>query len=296
MFPIGLGCMPMSGRRNLAHRERSIRTVHAALDGGVTMFDTANVYAPSGALVGHNEELLAEAMRSWPGPASSRARVIVATKGGLTRSASEVWERDGSRAGLLAAAEASATRLGGGPLDLYYLHRLDPALPFDEQIGGLQAVRDAGLARRIGLSNVTAGQVRRALALVGGPADGGICAVQNERSPRYRAAADVLDLCREHGILYVPWSPLRIGDDALPVFSDVAHRQGATAQQVALAWLLAGSDASLPIPGSSRPETIRASLASVDLRLDGAEMDLLNSTAHDDVSAYPDDQPPPPMP
>ena len=211
VHPIGLGAMPLSDPAMLAERPRALATVHAALDSGVTLVDTADIYAPDGEHFGHNEVLVGEAVRSWAGSEADRARIVIATKGGITRAPGpdgDLWGRAGTPEALGAAARASAQRLGVDVIDLYFLHRHDPTVPFAEQVGGLAAVRADGIARQIGLSNVTLAMLDRALELVGGPDEGGIAAVQNEYSARYRADADVLARCIERGIAFLPWSPL----------------------------------------------------------------------------------------
>lgn len=304
VHPIGLGCMPLSDAAMLSERPRALATVHAALDSGVTLLDTADIYAPDGAQFGHNEVLVAEAVRAWSASSEDRDRLVVATKGGITRAAGpdgDVWGRAGTPEALGAAARASAARLGVDVIDLYYLHRLDPAVPLDEQVGGLAAVRSDGVARHIGLSNVTLAQLDRALALVGGPEQGGIVAVQNEFSPRYRVDADVLVRCTERGIAFLPWSPLgganRAGDigSRYAAFAQVAAAHGVAAQQVALAWLLALGPGVIPIPGSTRPATARSSAAAASLVLSPEEIAQLSATPPEDASVFPDDTPPPPM-
>jgi aryl-alcohol dehydrogenase-like predicted oxidoreductase len=304
VHPIGLGAMPLSDPAMLAERPRALATVHAALDSGVTLVDTADIYAPDGEHFGHNEVLVGEAVRSWAGSEADRARIVVATKGGITRTpgpGGDVWGRAGTPQALGAAARASARRLGVDEIDLYYLHRLDPAIPFDEQVGGLAAVRADGIARRIGLSNITLAMLDRALELVGGPEDGGIAAVQNEYSARYRADADVLARCMERGIAYLPWSPLGGASQAgelgsrYAAFTEVAAARGISAQQVALAWLLALGPQVIPIPGSTRPATARASAAAAGIELGADEVARLSATVPEDVSVFPDDTPAPPM-
>ncbi len=211
VHPIGLGAMPLSDPTMLAERPRALATVHAALDSGVTLVDTADIYAPDGEHFGHNEVLVGEAVRSWAGSEADRERIVIATKGGITRTPGpdgDLWGRAGTPQALAAAARASAQRLGVDVIDLYYLHRADPMVPFADQVGGLAAVRADGIARQIGLSNVSLAMLDMALELVGGPDDGGIAAVQNEYSARYRADADVLSRCIERGIAFLPWSPL----------------------------------------------------------------------------------------
>lgn len=304
VHPIGLGCMPLSDQHMLSERPRAVATVHAALDSGMTLLDTADIYAPDGAHFGHNEVLVGEAVRSWAGSSQDRDRIVVATKGGITRAPGadgDVWGRAGTPEALSAAARASAARLGVETIDLYYLHRLDPQVPLDEQVEGLAAVRADGIARRIGLSNVTLAQLDRALALVGGPEQGGIVAVQNEFSPRYRADADVLTRCAERGIAFLPWSPLggaaEAGDlgSRYAAFAEVAAGRGVAAQQVALAWLLSLSRTVIPIPGSTRPATARSSAAAADLALTPEELLRLSATEPEDRSVFPDDTPAPPM-
>ena len=304
VHPIGLGAMPLSDRHMLAERPRALATVHAALDSGITMVDTANIYAPDGEHFGHNEVLVGEAVRSWAGSPADRERVVIATKGGITRGPGpdgDLWGRGGSPQALADAARASAHRLGVESIDLYYLHRLDPDVSFDDQVGGLAGVQAAGIARRIGLSNVSLAQLDRALELVGGPQDGGIVAVQNEFSARYRADADVLARCTERGIAFLPWSPLGGAAQAgelgsrYAAFAEVAADHEVSAQQVALAWLLALSPVVVPIPGSTRPATARSSAAAADLELSVEEVARLSATDPENSSVFPDDTPDPPM-
>ncbi len=304
VHPIGLGCMPLSDRHMLAERPRAVATVHAALDSGVTLLDTADIYAPDGAHFGHNEILVGEAVRSWAGSSADRDRVVLATKGGITRTPGadgDTWGRAGTPEALGAAARASAARLGVEAIDLYFLHRLDPRVPLDEQVGGLAAVRADGIARHIGLSNVTLAQLDRALDLVGGPELGGIAAVQNEFSPRYRADGDVLVRCAERGIAFLPWSPLGGAAEAgelgsrYSAFAEVAAQRGIAVQQVALAWLLSLGPQVIPIPGSTRPATARSSAAAADLVLTPEELARLSATQPADQSVFPDDTPAPPL-
>ena len=304
VHPIGLGAMPLSDRAMLGERPRALATVHAALDSGVTLVDTADIYAPDGEHFGHNEVLVGEAVRSWAGSQADREQVVLATKGGITRTPGpdgDLWGRAGSPQALWAAARASAGRLGVEVIDLYFLHRTDPGVPFDDQVGGLAAVKSDGIARHIGLSNVSLAMLDRALGLVGGPEEGGIAAVQNEYSARYRADGEVLTRCIERGIAFLPWSPLGGASQAgelgsrYSAFAAVADERGITAQQVALAWLLALGPQVIPIPGSTRPATARASAAAAGIELGADEVARLSATAPEDVSVFPDDTPAPPM-
>lgn len=297
VFPVGLGTMPLSFDRVLEDRDRALATVHAALDAGVTHLDTARIYAPSWDTVGHNEALVAEALAGWSGDAST---VVVASKGGIVRGP-DGDSRDASRDGLRRVCEASLVSLGRDVVDVYYLHRADPSLPFAQQVENLLALREAGLAREVALSNVSPQMLEVALDVAGGPDDGGIVAVQNEFSPRFREHASVIATCAGRGIAFVPWSPFGGADRADQVgsrygaFAEVAEAHGTSAHQVALAWLLALSPTVLPIPGSSRPQTATDSAGAAVLRLSEDEVARLSATEPEGSSQYPDDQPEPPL-
>jgi aryl-alcohol dehydrogenase-like predicted oxidoreductase len=293
---VGLGCMPLSFEGMLDHRDRAIATIHRAIDLGITLLDTANIYAPSWNTVGHNEALVAEALRTYTGPADVRA-VKVATKGGLVRGPGETWGRDSSPAGLRAACEKSLAQLRVSQIDLYQQHRHDPGLPFAEQMRALKALQDSALVRRVGLSNVTLPELEVALEVIGGPADGGVVSVQNELSPRYRGDADVLDRCTELGIAFLPWSPLGGSTQAQDVgsryaeFARVGEELGATPQEAVLAWLLRRSPVILPIPGATRPATVDSILHALDLELSDDQFARLDATQPKMDSMYPEDVP-----
>jgi aryl-alcohol dehydrogenase-like predicted oxidoreductase len=198
---------------------------------------------------------------------------------------------------LHAACEDSLAQLGVDVIDLYQHHRHDPSQSYAEQMHAMKALKDAGLIRAIGLSNVTAAELNVALEELGGPGDGGVVSVQNELSPRYRRDLDVLELCEEWGIAFLPWSPLGGADQARDVgshhlgFAEVGEEVGATAQEVVLAWLLAMSPVMIPIPGASRPETVDSIVRSLDVHLSDAQIERLNATVPTHDSMYPDDEP-----
>jgi aryl-alcohol dehydrogenase-like predicted oxidoreductase len=305
---IGLGCMPLSHKGMVDARDEAIATVHASLDAGVTLLDTANVYAPSWDAVGHNESLVAEALRSWASSSEDRDRVLVTTKGGITRSEGEVWGRDGSPEGLRRACEASLRALGTDVIDLYQLHRLDPRIPVADQVGALAALRSDGLVAMIGLSNVIASELEVAFEVAGRPdqpatagAGTGIVSVQNEFSPRYRQDADVMARCAETGVAFLPWSPLGGASEAADVGSrygvlaQIADARGASPQQVVLAWLLQRSPTVIPIPGSSRPATAKSSVEALSLTLTDEDMARIEAIAVEPSSMYPDHEPRPPL-
>lgn len=273
---IGLGGMPMSieGRPDA---DRSIRTVHAALDAGVSLIDTADAYCLGPDEVGHNERLIATALASYPGDASE---VIVATKGGHTRPGNGAWGLDGSPEHLRAACDASLKALGVDAIGLYQFHRPDPKVPYADSIGTLAELLDEGKIRMAGVSNADVDQIRQAADILGGR----LASVQNQFAPNYRSSEPELRYCDEHGIAFLPWSPLGgIGNakelgDSHAAFAAVAHDRGVTPFRVCLAWMLAKSPVVVPIPGASRPESITDSAAAADLQLDAEEIARLDAS------------------
>jgi aryl-alcohol dehydrogenase-like predicted oxidoreductase len=259
---IGLGAMLLSiaGRPGEA---QAIRTVHAALDAGVTLIDTADAYCLGGDELGHNERLLRKALDAWPG---DRDRVLVATKGGHTRPGRE-WGLDGRPEHLRQACEASLAALGVEAIGLYQFHRPDPKVPFVESVGAMAELKAAGKVRMVGLSNVSVDQIRQARELVE------VASVQNEFSPRFRRSEGELAFCAAQRIAFLPWSPLggmgrgRDLGGRHRAFAEVAEAHGVSPQQVALAWELAKAPVVIPIPGARRPESILDSAAAAGLRL-----------------------------
>lgn len=273
---IGLGGMPMSieGRPD---RDRSLATIHAALDAGVTLIDTADAYHRDADEVGHNESLIAEALASWGG---DRDTVLVATKAGHLRPGDGSWTIDSRPEHLKAAAKASLRRLGGEVIGLHQLHRPDDSVPYAESVGALADLLQEGVIAMAGISNASVEQIREAQEVLGGA----LVSVQNQFSPAYRSSGAELDLCDELGIAFLPWSPLggitRAAElsGSLEAFADVARAHDVSPQQVTLAWMLALSPVVVPIPGSSRPETARASAAAADLQLSADEVARLSAT------------------
>jgi len=266
---IGMGAMTLTQRPGY-DTERGVRAVHAALDAGVTLFDTADVYGPCPGY-GVNEEALAAALRARPGEID---RVIVATKGGHTRHEPDNWWLDGGAAHLRAACLASIRRLGLDPLPLYQHHRPDPCRPYAETMHALKELHDEGLVRRVGISNANPAQIREASAILG-PA---LVSVQNEFSPRFRSSEPEIAVCAELGLTFLSWSPLggmseakALGANA-SAFARVAQERGVSAQRVALAWALAKDPCVVPIPGASRPESVQDSVAAAHLELTPDEL------------------------
>ena len=297
---VGLGCMPLSNIKMVDHREQAIATIHHAIDLGITLLDTANVYSPTWDTFGHNETLVAEAMRTYSGSADI-SKVVIATKGGIIKPAENVVERDGTREGLLKACEASLKRLNTSSIELYQFHRHDPSVTYTEQMLSLKALKDAGMVKRIGLSNAQGPELAVALEILGGPNDGGVVSIQNEYSPRYRGEQDVLDKCAELGIAFLPWSPLGGAAQAGEVgsrysdFAAVATEVGATAQEVVLAWLLALTPVMIPIPGATKTATVDSIIRSTELKLTSAQVERLTAADSPNESLFPDLKPRSPL-
>jgi aryl-alcohol dehydrogenase-like predicted oxidoreductase len=272
---IGLGGMPMSieGRPD---EERSIRTIHAALDAGVTLIDTADAYHLHAGETGHNERLIAKALASYAGDASD---VLVATKGGHIRPGDGSWTVDGSPGHLRSAVEASLKALGVEAIGLYQFHRPDPKVPYAESVGALKELLDAGKIRMAGISNASIEQIDTAVRVLG---EGNLASVQNQFSPAFRSSEPELRHTAELGLAFLPWSPLggigragRLGARHA-AFQEVADAHGVSPQQVTLAWMLAKAPVVIPIPGASRPESIIDSAQAADLTLSPAELTRLD--------------------
>lgn len=274
---IGLGGMPMSieGRPDEA---RSVATIHAALDAGVTLIDTADAYHRDADEVGHNEELIARALRSYGGDTSD---VLVATKGGHLRPGDGTWTKNGDPDYLKSAAKESARRLGVDAIGLYQFHRPDPAVPYADSVGAIRDLLDAGVIQMAGISNADPAQIREANQILGGR----LVSVQNQFSPRFRSSLPELELCAELGIAFLPWSPLggislarsgELGAEFAP-FLDVAADHGVSPFQVTLAWELALAPVVVPIPGASRPDSIRDSAQAAALTLTAEEVARLSA-------------------
>ncbi len=272
---IGLGEMPLSieGRPD---RRRAIATIHASLDAGVTIIDTADAYSLGVHEHGHGEELVAEALATYGRPTGD---VLVATKGGHRRPGDGSWTVHGDPAYIKEACEASLKRLGADAIGLYQYHRPDPAVPWADSVGALADLLDQGKILMAGVSNATVAQIDEAQRVLSGRLVG----VQNEFSPRFRSSERELEHCESLGISFIPWSPLGgIGkadriEETHPAFAEVAAEVGASPQQVTLAWMLAKGSRVIPIPGSSRPETAIASPAAADIILTPEQVGRLDA-------------------
>ncbi|MDQ4053349.1 MAG: aldo/keto reductase [Actinomycetota bacterium] len=276
---IGLGLMTFD-QTGTQPREQLADTVRAALDAGVTLFDTADAYGSGDELgagaQGANERLAASLLDEL----GVRDRVLLATKGGHVRTEGGGWDTDSSPAHLRHAVDASLERLGVEQIALWQHHRPDPRVDYDDVIGTLKEIADSGKVRMIGLSNADPSQIRRAHDVLGDA----LVSVQNQFSPAFRSSLPEIDVCDELGLAFLPWSPLGGLSDAKalaehhPAFRQVADERGVSAQQVALAWELAQSPVVIPIPGAKRPSSIIDSAAAAGLVLSADELARLDAS------------------
>ncbi|MFI6080809.1 aldo/keto reductase [Streptomyces sp. NPDC051217] len=278
---IGLGAMPVSMTHDglPTPQDQAVATIHAALDAGVTLIDTADVYAPSWDTTGHNERLIGKALTSY---GDGNDEVIVATKGGVIRSEGERWSFDASLSHLRGAVEQSLRALGREVIDLYQWHAPDESIPYAEGVAHFKQLIDEGKVRSVGISNASVEQIGIALDILG---DGGLASVQNEFSPKVPEGADALALCEEKGIAFLPYQPLggtdgsgRAVGERFPAFAETAREHGVSPQRVVLAWELTQSPVVIPIPGARRPESITDSAKAADLELAPEELRRLTES------------------
>lgn len=258
--------MPLSiqGRPDAA---TALAVLHASLDEGLTLIDTADVYCLDEPDIGHNERLIAAALASWPG---ARDRILVATKGGLTRPRG-AWERDGSPHHLRQGCERSLRALGVEQLGLYQLHAPDPAVPFEDSVGTLAELRREGKIRWVGLSNVSVSQIEAAQAIVP------IATVQNRLSPFFREAISdgVVAYCGEREIGFLAYSPLGGGRlnkklPQHPLLRQLSRQSGHSPHAIVTAWVLAQGRTVFAIPGARSVAHARDAARAGDIGL-GAE-------------------------
>lgn len=297
---LGIGCMPMIREGNIlygsaADPDEAIKTIHKAIDLGVTFFDTAEIYGPF-----QNEKLVGEAIKG------KRDGLVIATKFGFKFDGKQITGVDGSAVNARRAVEGSLKRLGIDVIDLYYQHRVDPAVPIEETVGALADLQKEGKIKHIGLSEAGPETLRKAAAVAP------IAALQSEYSLWEREVeTDILPTCRELGIGFVPYSPLGRGfltgsltsHDQIPqndwrqndprmskenfdrnmelvkVVRGVADKHKVSPAQIALAWLLAQGEDIVPIPGTKRRATMEDSVAAVNVTLDADDLATLDKAA-----------------
>ena len=296
---IGMGCMPLSFPHDrdpdlINNPERAISVIHAALDAGVTLLDTADIYAPTWNSMGHNEILVGKAFHGWNGTPEQKAKVVLTTKAGITREENGTMfgkgGRNSSRHYLYRAVEASALKMGLAKIPLWQHHRTDPAISYEDQFDNVLTLKDHGYVQEIGLSNVNAEMLHHAIKAGGTPAQGGIISVQNEYSPNYHHWAEVIDICTEHGIAFLPWSPLgggrnfkRLGSGEIGAFKTLADNKGVSPYALTIAWHLAKFPTSIPIPGASKAASILDSLEGTKITLTAAELAELDASCPTDT-------------
>jgi pyridoxine 4-dehydrogenase len=264
---LGFGSMRLTGKGiwgQPANRAEAISVLQRAVELGINFIDTADSYGPHVA-----EELIAEALHPYP------ADLVIATKGGFDRPGPDRWVENGRPEHLLSACEGSLRRLRLDRIELYQLHRIDPKVPAEDQLGTLKNLQAQGKIRHIGLSEVNVDQLKHAQTLVD------IVSVQNRYSVTDRGSEDVLNYCEQHDIAFIPWFPLAAGRLAGPdsPIGRVAKQLNATPSQVALAWLLKRSPVMLPIPGTSRVQHLEENIAAAGLRVDDSEFNALQHSA-----------------
>jgi pyridoxine 4-dehydrogenase len=256
---LGFGAMRITGPGVWGEPKDPVearRVLQRAVELGVTLIDTADSYGPE-----VSERLIAEALHPYP------SGLVIATKGGLTRSGPEKWAAVGRPEYIRQCAEMSLRRLKLDRIDLYQLHRIDPKVPAAETLGALRDLQKEGKIRHVGLSEVSVAEIEKATKTVA------IVSVQNLYNLGNRQSEAVLDYCSKNGLGFIPWFPLAAGDMARPggALGQAARKHGATVSQLALAWLLHRSPVMLPIPGTSSVAHLEENQGAASLRLSSAE-------------------------
>jgi pyridoxine 4-dehydrogenase len=258
---MGFGAMRLTGKGIWGppkHPEKAVRVLQRAVDLGVNVIDTADSYGPYIA-----EQLIADALYPYPG-------LVIATKGGLERPGPDQWVENGRPEFLRERLLGSLKRLRRDHIDVYQLHRIDPKVPAEEQFAMLREFRTEGLIRHVGISEVSLADVVRAREIVP------IVSVQNRYNVTDRKWEAEVDYCEREGLAFIPWFPLSAGSLQAPELHLVAARHGATAFQIALAWLLHRSPAILVIPGTSSVEHLEENVAAAEIRLTKKDMEELD--------------------
>ncbi|HEY6697609.1 MAG TPA: aldo/keto reductase [Acidimicrobiales bacterium] len=259
---LGFGAMRITGPGIWgppADHDEAVQVLRRAVELGVDFIDTADSYGPE-----VSEEMIAEALAPYP------EGLVIATKGGFLRPGPDNWRPDGHPEHLRAACEGSLARLGLEQIPLYQLHRVDPAVPLEDSVGELVALRNEGKIRHIGLSNVDVAQFERASALTP------IVSVQNRYNSSDRATEPLIELAETHGFAFIPWAPVggyRPG--AGEGLATVAKRLGVSPVQVAIAWQLARSPQMLPIPGTSSVAHLEDNVAAAAIELSDDDLAAL---------------------
>lgn len=266
---VSYGAWPLSDSSPRPEEPEAIRVIHAALDGGATLIDTADAYCLHDGEMGHNERLVARALKSWNGP---RDEIVVATKGGCIRP-DGAWKLNGRPEYLRLACDRSLLALGVERIDLYQYHWVDPEVPLAESVGMLAELRGEGKIRAIGLSNVSVEEIEVARGLVE------IVSVQNRLNPFFREAVDdgVVRYCDDHGLGFLAYSPVGGGrlNRKLPeigALAPIVQRHGVSVHAVVLAWVLAQGSSVIVIPAARRTAHVADSQAAAGVELSEEEI------------------------
>jgi aryl-alcohol dehydrogenase-like predicted oxidoreductase len=261
---LGFGAMRITGEGIWGppvDREEAKAVLRRVVELGVTFIDTADSYGPY-----VSEQLIAEALHPYPDD------LVIATKGGLERTGPGQWPANGRPEHLIEACEGSLRRLGLDQIPLYQFHRPDPAVPLEDSIGALVALKEQGKIRHIGLSNVTEDQLRRAQRLTP------VVSIQNRYNLGDRRSQPLIELCEQERIVFLPWAPIQ-DLDGNPAVRQLARQHDATPRQIVLAWLLARSPAILPIPGTGTVSHLEDNIAAAAIKLTPAETDSLDTVS-----------------
>src|ERR1700736_4572228 len=264
---LGFGAMRITGNGiwgEPADRAEAVRVLRRAVELGINFIDTADSYGPY-----VSEEIIAEALHPYP------KGLVIATKGGFDRPGPNKWVENGKPEHLISACEGSLRRLRLDRIDLYQLHRIDPEVPAEDQLGTLKDLQSQGKIKHIGLSEVSVRQIQHARTIVP------IVSVQNRYSVTDRGSEDVLEYCEKEKLGFIPWFPLaagRVAGSETPI-SRIAARWKATPSQVALAWLLARSPVMLPITGTSKVKHLEENVAAAEIKIDANKMQELDGLA-----------------
>ena len=259
---LGYGAMRITGEGIWGppkDHDEALHVLRRAVELGVDFIDTADSYGPF-----VSEDLIREALHPYDG-------VVIATKGGLTRSGPGVWEQVARPEYLRQCVEMSLRRLGVERIGLWQLHRIDGQVPVEESLGAVKELQDAGKIQHIGLSEVSVAEIEQAKKIVD------VVSVQNLYNLANRQSEEVLTYCEQEGIGFIPWFPVAAGDLAKPggVLDEIAAAHEATHAQLALAWLLRRSPAMLPIPGTSKVAHLEDNMGALAVELSDDDMALL---------------------
>lgn len=268
VYRLGFGAMRLTGKGIWGpppDKQESLAVLRRALELGINLIDTADSYGPE-----ISESLIAEALYPYP------SHLVIATKGGFVRTGPDQWQANGRPEHLRTALEGSLKRLRLQRIDIYQLHTPDPQVPFEDSVGELIKLKNAGKIRHIGLSNVNPQQLEQARKLTP------IVTVQNRYNLADRASEDMVDICLRENIGFIPWFPLATGDLSRDqgLLAQIAAKHNATPGQIALAWLLKRSCSMLPIPGTSSVKHLEENTMAAEIQLTDEEFQAISQGFH----------------